>query len=129
MAINALVSIGSYNFPTPSIYVGNSADMVDSARNVQGYVVGAIVRSDVAKIEMTWNYLTAAKWAEMLQKFIPAYGGAFYNNVTFFNQTVNNWETRVFYVGDRTTAGAFMLDKHTGAVSGYKGCRFNLIER
>ena len=40
----ALVSIGGFDFPEPSTYNATTSTIVDSARNVQGRVVGAVVR-------------------------------------------------------------------------------------
>ena len=52
----ALVSIGGFDFPEPSTYNLATSTIVDSARNVQGRVVGAVVRHDVAKIEFLINH-------------------------------------------------------------------------
>ena len=65
----ALVSIGGFDFPEPSTYNAITSTIVDSARNVQGRVIGAVVRHDVAQIELTWKYLTAYQWA----LFIPSH--------------------------------------------------------
>ena len=45
-----LVSIGGFDFPEPSTYNATTSTIVDSARNIQGKVVGAVVRHDVANI-------------------------------------------------------------------------------
>ena len=58
----ALVSIGGFDFPETSTYNATTSTIVDSARNVQGRVVGDVVRHDVAKIELSWKYLTAYEW-------------------------------------------------------------------
>lgn len=123
----ALISINGYDLPTPSTYVGNTATLVDSARNVSGYVVGAVIREDVAKVEATWRYLTAEQWSEILKRFHTRHGGSFYQQVTFYNQTTANWETRQMYVGDRTTSGAFRVDD-TGAPIGWLEPKLHLIE-
>lgn len=123
MAVQALVSIGGFDFPEPSTYNATSATIVDSARNVEGRVIGAVVRNDVAKIEITWKYLKATQWASILSLF----AGSFYNDVRFLNQTTNSYETRTFYVSDRT-AGLWRRDPQTGAVMGYTNCAFSLIE-
>jgi hypothetical protein len=60
----ALVSIGGFDFPEPSTYNLATYTIVDSARNVQGRVVGAVVRQVIAKIELSWKYLTAYQWAQ-----------------------------------------------------------------
>lgn len=127
MSYRATVSIGNYDFPEPSEYNGTTATLVDSARNAQGVVVGAVIRSDVAKVEMKWNYLTPTQWSDILKKFSPDNGGAFYNNVTFLNQVTNDWTTRKMYVSDRK-AGLFMRNKTTGAVQGYTGASLSLVE-
>ena len=57
----ALVSIGGFDFPEPSTYNATTSTIVDSARTVQGRVVGAVVRHDVAKIELSWKYFTISK--------------------------------------------------------------------
>jgi hypothetical protein len=128
MAFRALVTVGTTDLPTPSTYIGTEATIVDSARNVQGYVVGAIVRESVAKVEMTWNYLPAETWSAIMKMFNTAYGGKFYNDVTFFNQLTSDWATRKMYVGDRTTSGAFMTNPETGAIKGYTNPKLSLIE-
>jgi hypothetical protein len=119
----ALVSIGGFEFPEPSTYTATTSTIVDSARNVSGYVVGAVVRSDVAKIELTWRYLTADQWASILSLF----SGSFYNDVRFLNQVTNAYSTRTMYVSDRN-AGIFRRNPNTGDVMGYTNCSLALVE-
>lgn len=131
-----LVSVGGVALPTPSTYVGNTATIVDSARNVEGYVIGTVIRNNVAKISMTWNFISAQDWSNMLKLFEPAYGGAFYNSVTFFNQTSATLETRTMYVSDRTSSGSFLLYNERNAPNanwiglprGYQGASLSLVE-
>lgn len=119
----ALVSIGGFDFPEPSAYNATTSTIVDSARNVNGVVVGAVVRSDVAKIEMSWKYLTAQQWATILSLFTSS----FYNDVVFLNQATNAYDTRTMYVSDRT-AGMWRRDPQTGEVKGYTNCALSLVE-
>lgn len=121
--IEALVSIGGFDFPEPSTYNATTSTIVDSARNVQGYVVGTVIRNDVAKIEMTWKYLTAYQWSQILSLFT----NSFYNDVTFLNQVTNSRITRTMYVSDRN-AGMWRRDPQTGAVMGYTGCSLSLVQ-
>lgn len=122
--------------PTPSAYIGNTATIVDSARNTEGYMIGTVIRSGVAKIQMTWNFISAQDWAALLKQFEPAYGGAFIRDVTFFNQTSGQLETRTMYVSDRTSSGSFLLYNEQNAPNasqiglprGYQGASFSLIE-
>lgn len=125
---NALINIAGVDLPTPSTYIGTEATLVDSARNVEGYTTGAVIRESVAKVEATWRYLSSEQWSSIMKLFNTRYGGNFYNDVTFFNQLTNDWETREMYVGDRTSAGAFKCDPETGAIVGYTGCKISLVE-
>lgn len=122
--MEALVSIGGYNLPEPSTYSATTATIVDSARNVEGKVCGAVIRSDVAKIELTWKYLTVEQWADILRIF----NGGFYNNVRYFSQSSGGYETREFYVSDRTS-GMWRRHPETGAVMGWTNCALSLVER
>ena len=119
----ALVSIGGFAFPEPSAYNATTSTIVDSARNVSGYVVGAVVRSDVAKIELSWKYLTAYQWASILSLF----KNSFYHDVHFLNQATNAYETRTMYVSDRN-AGMWRRHPVTGEVMGYTNCTLSLVE-
>ena len=127
MAFRALVTVGEFDFPEPSSYKGNTATLVDSARNAQGRVVGAVIRDDVGKVEMSWKFLTVKQWADILACFSIARGGKFYNNVTFFCQDIGDWTTREMYVSDRS-ADMFRRDPKTGDVLGYTDCSLSLVE-
>lgn len=121
--MEALVSVGGYNFPEPSTYSAVTSTIVDSARNVNGFVVGAIVRSDVAKIELSWKYLTVQQWATILSLF----NSSFYNSVRFFNQATGTYDVRTMYVSDRN-AGMWRRDPNTGAIMGWTNCTLSLVE-
>lgn len=121
-----MVSIGDFDFPEPSTYSATTSTIVDSGRNVKGYVIGAVIRDDVARVDCSWNFISASDWAAILSKFSPARGGSFYNDVTFYCQDTNTWETREMYVGDRS-AQVFLRNKD-GSIKGYQGARLALIE-
>lgn len=121
--MEALITIGGYELPEPSTYSATTSTIVDSARNVQGKVVGAVVRHDLAKIEVTWKYLTAEQWATILSLF----SDSFYNSVRFLNQTTNNYDVREMYVSDRT-AGMWRRNPVSGEVMGWVGCSLSLVE-
>ena len=124
----ALVTVGEAALPNPSTYVGLTATLVDSGRNTEGYMIGAVIREDVGKVEVSWNYLTVAQWASILQKFSSKFGGAFSQDVTFYDQVRADWITREMYVGDRTSSGLIQLDPVTGAPRGWKNPKLSLIE-
>ena len=129
MAFKALVSVGGFDFPEPAKdgYSGATSTLVDSARNVQGVVVGSVIRDDVAKVEIKWSYLTVKQWADILKCFSIARGGKFYNSVTFFCQDTGDWTTRQMYVSDRK-AKMFRRHPETGEVLGYTDCSLSLVE-
>ena len=127
MAFKAMVTVGGFAFPEPSSYKGDTATLVDSARNVQGKMVGSVIRDDVGKIEMSWNFLTVKQWADILKCFSIARGGKFINSVTFFCQDTGDWTTRQMYVSDRS-ANVFRRDPNTGEILGYTDVSLSLIE-
>lgn len=148
MAIRALVAIYKTNtsswfeLPCPSDYSGISTTIVDSARNAKGEVIGQPVKSDIAKVELKWNFLTVAQYASLAQLFEEKYNGNFFVPVSFFdiikgdfdgdittapNTTTN--KIRLFYCGDRKVQFAHIkLDPDTGAPIGYTGVSLNLID-
>lgn len=126
MSMTPLVTVAGTALPDPSKYSGNTATVVDSARNTEGYMIGAVIRDDVGKVSMTWNYLPAQKWADILSLFSIARGGSFTNQVTFYCQDTNSWETREMYVSDRK-AEVFKRNPD-GSINGYMNAQLNLIE-
>lgn len=122
-----LVVVAGTPLPEPSAYKGFTSTVVDSARNVEGYMVGAVVRDDIAKVDISWNYLTAAQWASVLSLFTISAGGSFTNSVKFFDQTIGDYDTRTMYVSDRSS-GLWRRDHVTGAVMGFTDCSLALVE-
>lgn len=123
MSIPALVTVAGIELPEPSEYSASTSTLVDSGRNVQGKVVGSVIRHDVAKVELKWRYLTAAQWASILGLFTDS----FYNDVKFFNQATASYTTRQMYCGDRS-AGIWRRHPETGEVMGFTSCSLSLIE-
>lgn len=121
--MEALVTVAGVELPEPSEYRGNTATLVDSARNVQGRVIGSVIRHDVAKVELSWRYLTAQQWAEVLSLF----NQSFYNSVKFYNQATADYTTRQMYVSDRN-AGMWRRHPVTGEVMGWTECSLSLVE-
>ena len=121
--MQALVTVAGADLPEPSTYSGTTSTIVDSARNVSGYVVGSVVRHDVAKVELQWKYLTARQWADILSLFTSS----FYNSVTFYNQATASFTTRRMYVSDRN-AGMWRRDPDSGEIMGWTNCSLSLVE-
>ena len=127
MAIRALVKVGDYEFPEPSTYSGNTSTLVDSGRNVEGRMVGSVIRDDISKIEISWRYLRVDQWARIQQCFRESAGGNFINKVTFFDQSVGGWVTKEMYISDRKS-GLWRRNPTTGDVMGWTDCSLSLIE-
>lgn len=121
-----LVTVANTPIPEPSKYSGTTATVVDSARNAKGYMVGAVIRDDVGKVELEYNFIEAQKWADLLSLFSTARGGSFTNQVTFYCQDSNSWETREMYISDRT-ANVF-LRNDDGSIRGFVNARIAFIE-
>lgn len=117
------VTVGGQALPEPSTYKAITSTIVDSARNVKGVVIASVVRNNVAKVELTWRYLSVKDWASVLTIFT----NSFTNDVTFLNQCTGLYETRKMYVSDRDAA-AFRRDPSTGELSGWTGCTLSLVE-
>lgn len=155
MAIRALVSI--YNehssswvhfdgattsdIPVPSDYSGLSSTVVDSGRNISGQVIGGIVREDVAKVELKWNFMTVAQYAKLAQLFDSKYNGNFFVGVSFFDIVAGTWDgsiesapdivnnpIRLFYPSDRKVQFAKMVLNSDGSPKGYENVSLNLID-
>ena len=124
--MKALVTVAGHDLPAPSTYAGTVSTIVDSGRNTEGVVIGAVVRENVGKVEQTWNFLTVEQWSEMCALFDSSRGGSFTNPVEFFCPDMGGWVTREMYVNDRK-AGIFMRNRD-GSIRGLTGCSINLIE-
>ena len=127
MAFRALVKVGDYEFPEPSTYSGNTSTLVDSGRNVEGYMVGSVIRDDISKVELSWKYLTVEQWANIQKCFRQDSGGKFINLVEFFDQSVGGWVEKKMYVNDRKS-GLWRRDPNTGDVLGWTDCSLSLIQ-
>ncbi len=117
-----LVTIAGVPIPDPSFYDANTATVVDSARNVEGYMIGAVIRQNVAKVSIKWRFISTSDWANILSLFSQN----FVNPVTFFNQDIGAWETREMYVSDRSAS--IFLRNDNGGIRGYTDATLSLVE-
>ncbi len=118
-----LVSVNGHGLPEPSGYNAQTSVLVDSGRNLQGRVIASVIRYDVAKVELSWEFLTARQWAEVLSCF----SHSFHNEVEFYNPGAAGWETRTMYAGD-AKAGMYKRHPKTGEVVGFSGCSVSFVE-
>ena len=127
MPISPLVTVAGVALPEPSTYSGVVSTLVNNARNSQGVMIGAVIRDNIGKVEMTWKYLTVQQWSLINQLFNESGSGHFVNTVTFFDQVSGGYVTRQMYVNDRS-AGMWRRNPTTGEVMGWTNCKLNLIE-
>ena len=120
--MRSMVTVAGTALPEPSTYSATTSTVVDSGRNVKGYVIASVIRSGIAKVELSWNFISAQDWANVMSLF----NKSFFNSVTFFCQDSNKWEPRTMYVGDRTAS--VFLRNPDGSIKGYTGAKLSLIE-
>ena len=98
------------------------ATLVDSARNANGVVVGQKIGRDQYKVNsLTWPWLTAAQWSQILQLF-----SGFYVTVRFPDPVTGGWKTLKMYPGDRSAEPYWVDDD--GLPTHYRNCRVNIID-
>jgi len=114
--------IPNYAFPEPTTYSGTTSTMIDSGTSVSGKLLSSIVREDVARISLSWNFLSVEEWAKINQLFKASYEYP----VRFFDQTKGDWGERTMYASDRS-AGMWRRDDE-GNVLGWTGCSLELTE-
>ena len=116
--------------PNPTTYSSTNTTMVDSGTSVSGKMLGSVVRENVAKISLSWNYLSTEEWKYINEMFITddKSGDSIINKVRFFNQATGDWddEDKEMYVSDRS-AGMWRYDDN-GTVMGWTGCSLELTE-
>lgn len=116
---NPIQAVDSATVPCPSKYqvIVSDISKADSGRTEDGKMwkekIGQLV-----KIELEWSYLTDAEVSAVLTAFDPEYF-----DVTYKDPKLNSFQTREFYVGDRT---APMYNSRMGI---WEGLKLNIIER
>ena len=123
MATHNYLKINGVNLPYPKRGVSVVVTtVVDSARNVNGVVVGQRIGRDQYKIDgLEWPWLTAAEWENILQLV-----SNFFFQVTFYDPVTNGEKTLLMYCGDRT-AEPYWVDGN-GRPTHYLNCKVNLID-
>ena len=98
------------------------ATLVDSARNVNGTVVGQKIGRDQYKLNtLVWPWLSAEQWSSILKLF-----DNFYVTVRFPDPVNNAWKTMKMYPGDRSAEPYWIDDE--GLPTYYTNCKVNIID-
>ena len=123
-------SSGNYvDLPAPSSYKMTSSTLVNSGRNVNGYVVGDVKRSGVRSLEVSWNFLTQAQFT-LIASFFDT---NFYFECKYFDTITGSYQVKDMYVSDRPSDTAQMqvsLDSNGNitAIKGYVNTQLSIIE-
>lgn len=120
--MDTLVTVDETALPTPSRYYGEVADIVDSGRNANGYVVSDVIRSNVGKVYLEWNFLTPEDAAKVFGLFNS---GSFGHTVEYLDCVTGALVTKTMYAGNRNSGD---LVTSGGEIKGYSGVKVNLIE-
>ena len=117
----SLFQVDGVNIPDPSKY---SYGLQDVSASDAGRTEDALMQKNrVAqkrKLDLEWQNISPAKVSLILTCFNPEYV-----NVRYFDSMDNQYETRNFYVGDRSNV-YYSFATPTGIISTLK---FNIIER
>lgn len=100
--------------------------LVDGGRNQNGNFIGQVIGNDKMKIEIDLAAMKPRDLRKFLSLFDRTQGGSFTNNFSVLNPVTNQYETRLFYVGDRKGT-PFKLQAN-GRPEYYLGIKANLIE-
>lgn len=113
----------------PGGYIGTVSTFVDAGRNLEGRVIGQVIRDGVGKCEFQYVALSFQTVHEILRLFDISLGGSYFNDIEFFSIVHNDWVTRNMYVnGDRTT-DIFRLRGSDGKPDICQNFRIAFIER
>lgn len=117
------IAVNGHNLPCPSSMAVSLEDLHgESKRNAAGYLVSDIIRHNVTKIELKWNFLSVTDFNAIVSAF-PSSGLFFPVKYT----AGNTEKTITAYKGAIGRSVHQLLD--TGNVDGYTGVSVNLIER
>ena len=119
----SFIEINGKQFPSPGLFpnlVVTTA--VDAGRNANNKVVGQKIGRDNYKIDnLTWPYLDADTWSDMLKEF-----DKYFVTIRFWDMVNNEWRTLTMYPGDRT-ADPYITNKN-GKPLYYTNCKVNVID-
>lgn len=109
-------------YPDADSGLQTKATSVNGAFNGNNVFIGQKVGRDRGKVEMSWKFMDASTWRELLQLFEKH----FVVNMTYYDMS-QGIITRSFYVSDRTARPAeFMEDGLTWRLA--RDCKFSLID-
>ena len=116
---NPLKSVGGVSVPCPSTYQYELSDVsdADAGRTEDGLMHKMRIAQKV-HIQLSWTYITNAEASTILNAFDPEY-----ISVQYLDPKANSYQTKTFYVGDRS---APVYNTRLGL---WASISFNIIER
>ena len=123
---------GAYPMPwpkNPGGYTGTVSTFVDSGRNLEGYVIGSVVRDDVGKCEFQYSGLSFKTIHEILRLFSRRQGGSYFNRIEYYAIEMGDWVTKEMYVSGDRISDILRLEGKTGKPDLCQNFRIAFIER
>lgn len=123
-------NINALALPTPSYSSAKqtASTLVNSGRSAGNGKLFAqrVGDRDLTKIEISWKYLTASQWSNVLNKIGEGDEG-FYVYIKYFDMTSNDFKIRQFYPSDRV-ATPFKINHDTKKVLSWLDCSVNFVD-
>ena len=123
---------GSYRMPWPKYpggYIQTVSTFVDAGRNLEGRVVGQVIRDGVMKCEFEYGPISFKTIQNILRLFDISLGGKYFNDIEFFSNVHNGWIVRNMYASGDRTGDILRLDPRTGKPDLCQSFRIAFIER
>jgi len=121
----ALITIGAYEFPSPTGYNSTTKSIVAGGQNLEGKFIGSLVKDDIHVISVEWGFITAIDWSAILANFRDASMGYVSQDVTFLDQDTNTYIEREMSISDRNSN---LIGINADGVMGYNGATLALSE-
>ena len=118
-----VIAINGKTLSTPARGMAEGwMQIVDSARNANGVVVAQKIGRRQLKLDgVTWPWLTAGEWGEILKEI-----DKFYGTLSYFDPRTGSKRSLKVYWGD-ATAEPYWVDG-SGNVTHYANCKCNIID-
>lgn len=116
---NPIRSVNGATVPCPSVYQWKLSDVsAPDAGRTEAAVMDKMRVAQKVHIELSWNNMSNAETAQILQAFNPEY-----INVNYLDAMAGGYRTKTFYVGDRSSP------LYNSLLGIWSNITFNIIER
>lgn len=118
-AVNPISSVDGVSIPCPSSYTWGLQDVSASgAGRTEDYLMHKMRGAQKVKLNLAWQNVSSDVMSRVLQAFNPEY-----ISVTYLDAMSNTFQTKTFYVGDRTAP------LYNASMGVWQNLAFNIIER